>query len=132
VVLSATGTAWVTDAFNQLLDFNRRLGSHFRYPEGYRKVDQSTNRTDGQRGNTQHPVLSGIRQVVGSRNEEPALVDEDVDQCEDQTGQHTQGCAYVVHALGENTHHQCGEQGSRSYTEGQCHNLGRKAWRVGA
>src|SRR5690554_4245229 len=101
MVLGRSGTARVTDAFNQFLDLNGRFSSHFGYCEGYRKVDHSTNRADGHRGDAQYPVFRRVCQVVGVRDEEPAFVDEDIHQGEDQTGQHTEGCAHVVHTLGE-------------------------------
>ena len=99
VVLRLSGTARVTNAFNQFLNLNGRLFSCIGYNEGYRKVDDGTNCTAGQRGDTQHPVFRGVRQVVGAWNEQPTLVHKDVRQGEAQTGQHTSDGASVVNTL---------------------------------
>ena len=118
MVVSLTRTTWVADAFNQFLNLNGRFFSCVGHNEGYRKVNDSTNCTDRQGRNAQYPVFWGVCQVVGTRNEQPALVHKDVRQGEAQTGQHTGDCTDIVNPLGENTHHQCREQGRCCDAEG--------------
>jgi hypothetical protein len=71
--------------------------------------------------------LSGVLAHLGARDEEPALEPEDVDQREQQAGEHAEMAPGAVRALVEDAHHQRREDGRGGQAEGQGHHLGREA-----
>ena len=75
--------------------------------------------------------LSGVfASMLVPRNKEPAQIGEDIEQGADQTCQHAGNRALVVHALGENTHHQRWEQRCTSDTKGKGNRLCCKPRRI--
>ena len=68
-----------------------------------------------------------VRRHLGSRNEEPSLEPEDVDQGDDEASEHTRDRTLTIDPLGEDSHHDRREERRRREAERECDDLGSES-----
>src|SRR3546814_2994227 len=97
---SCAGTAWDAYVLDQVLDVLRhRLGQLHR-DVGGDEVDDGADRAEAQRRDAEQPVLRGVGEHVRARDEEPALVGEQIHAGGDKSGQHARHGASGAYLLG--------------------------------